>query len=128
MKITQKQIDIITSLPGPKRYEHFIKVAADQRCVWGLYNAGWALAGTDDGQHVFPLWPAYEYSSICTKNEWLEFKPKKIELDSLFDDLLPSLKERKTLIGVFYTPSDKGVIPNMDDFEKDLRHELSRIE
>ncbi len=128
MKINQKQIEAIVALPGPKRYEHFIKVAADQNCVWGLYSDGWALAGTEDGEPVFPLWPAREYAVLCSSGEWSGYEPKKIDLNDLFGSLLPSLKERKTLIGIFYTPSDKGILPAFDEFEDDLREELSNIE
>ncbi len=128
MKITQKQIEAIIALPGPKRYEHFIKVAADQGCVWGLYSDGWALAGTGEGEPVFPLWPAREYAALCAFGEWSGYEPKEIDLDELFEGLLPSLKERKTLLGIFYTPSDKGVLPTVDEFEHDLREELSKYD
>ena len=46
MKITNKQIEAVLKLDGPKRYSYFIKVAADQRSIWGLYDEGWALAAT----------------------------------------------------------------------------------
>jgi hypothetical protein len=36
--------------------------------------------------------------------------------------------EKGTLLGVFYTPKDKGVLPALEQFEEDLRAELSRIE
>jgi hypothetical protein len=128
MKITQKQIEAIIVLQGPKRYEHFIKVAADQRRVWGLYSDGWALASTNDSQTVFPLWPAREYAALCAVGEWAGYATREIDLDDLFEHLLPSLKERNTLLGVFYTPTDKGVLPILEEFECDLRAELAKIE
>jgi hypothetical protein len=128
MKITPKQIQSIVALPGQKRYEHFIKVAADQRRVWGLYRDGWALAGTAVGERVFPLWPAREYAELCADGDWAGYLPREIDLDELFDGLVPALRERGTQIAVFYTASDKGVIPDLHQFEADLRAELAKIE
>jgi hypothetical protein len=128
MKLTQKQIESVLLLPGPKRYENFIKVAADQRCVWGLFQEGWALSATNDGEPVFPVWPASEYASLCASGVWSRYEPKRINLDDFFNGLIPSLHERKTKLGVFYTPNDKGVIPELEQVEADLKAELSRIE
>ncbi len=128
MKITHKQIEAVLSLPGPKRYEHFVKVAADQRQIWGLHNNGWALAGTIDDGPVFPVWPAREYASLCATGDWAGYEPREIDLEEFFHALLPSLQERGTQLGVFYTPNNKGVIPTLEQIENDLKEELARIE
>jgi len=122
------KIEAILALPGPKRYAHFIKVAADQRCVWGLFSDGWALAGTDSGSQVFPLWPGREYAERSVSGLWAGYEPREIDLDTLFERLLPRLAESATLAGIFPTPEDKGVTPELDQLEADLRNELARIE
>ncbi|HEX4965404.1 MAG TPA: DUF2750 domain-containing protein [Thermoanaerobaculia bacterium] len=123
-----KQIEAILALPGPKRYSHFIKVAADERSVWGLFSDGWALAGTDDGGQVFPLWPGREYAERCASGSWAGYEPKEIDLDTLFERLIPRLVESATLVGIFPTPECEGVTPNLEQLEADLRNELARIE
>ena len=128
MKINPKQIEAVLALPGPKRYAHFIKVAADQRRVWGLFSDGWALAGTDDGKEAFPLWPAIEYAERCCSGSWAGYQPREIDLDTLFENLLPRLLDSGTLAAVFPTPADKGVTPDLRQFESDLRDELAKIE
>ena len=128
MNLTLNQIEAILALSGKRRYAHFIKVSADQHRVWGLYNEGWALAATVDEIPVFPVWPASEYATLCAIEDWAEYKPKEIDLDDFFEALLPSLRERKTLLGVFYTPSNKGVTPTLKQIENDLWEELARIE
>lgn len=128
MKISKRQIDAVLGLPGSKRYEHFIKVAVDQRSVWGLYAEGWALAGTAEGGPVFPIWPARDYAEICAVAEWQGYQPREIEMDDLLEALLPSLRDRKTKLGVFYTPKDKGILPDIDQFEGDIRAELEKVE
>ncbi|HEX7861231.1 MAG TPA: DUF2750 domain-containing protein [Verrucomicrobiae bacterium] len=128
MKITEAQLKAVTALAGPKRYSHFIKVVADQALLWGLYADGWALAATGEGQQVFPFWPGREYAQLCATGPWTEYQPEEIDLDDFLQELLPDLKEKNIAIGVFYTPTDKGIIPAFEELENDLRNELSRIE
>jgi len=128
MKINEQKMQNVLALPAPKRYAHFIKVAADQRKVWGLYSDGWALAETTDGKRVFPFWPAKEYASLCARDDWSGYEPKEIDLDTLFQILFPKLKESNTLVGVFPTPTEKGITPELDQIKADLHNELARIE
>ncbi len=128
MKINPKQLQAVLTLPGPKRYAHFIKVAADQRKVWGLFSDGWALAGTDDAKEAFPIWPAAEYAACCSSGAWAGYQPREIDLDTFFRNLIPKLVESRTLAAVFPTPSDKGVTPDLKRFEADLREELAKLE
>jgi hypothetical protein len=124
MEISQKQIESVIELSGRKRYEHFIKVVADWEEVWGLYHHGWALAATADGQEVFPVWPAKEYAVLCAEKEWAGYEPVSFPLADFIDELLPNLKNDGVLLGVFYTPLDKGVTPAVDQVVEDLNQEL----
>jgi len=118
----------VMALPAAKRYSHFIKVAADQRKVWGLYSDGWALAETAVGQRVFPVWPAREYAELCARDHWSGYEAREIDLDTLFEILIPKLKESGTVPGIFPTPNEKGVTPDFSQLESDLRNELTKIE
>ncbi len=124
MKINQKQIDAVIALPGQKRYETFIKIVADWEEVWGLFQEGWALAATDDQQPVFPLWPAKEYAQLCADKEWAGYEPTSFSLEDLMEELLPNLKDDGVLPGIFYTPTDNGVTPTVEQLLADLNEEL----
>lgn len=77
MKINDKKLQSVIALPAPKRYDHFIKVVADQEKIWGLYKDGWALAETDDdNSSVFPMWPAKEYAVLCAVGDWAGYEPE----------------------------------------------------
>lgn len=128
MKFTHQKVLAITNLPGPDRYSHFVKVAADLRSVWGLYQDGWALMRDSDGNSYFPLWPAEPYAAQCAASEWAGYQPREIDLDDLFDALIPKLLESDTGVAVFPTPGERGVTPAIEMLETDLRAELSRIE
>lgn len=124
MKVNPKQIEAVLALPGTTRFEHFIKVIADWREVWGLYEDGWALAAADDGTTVFPLWPAKEYAEVCAVNEWSGYEPRSISLSDFTELLLPKLKSDGVLPGVFFTPTSKGLTPSVDDLKSALEAEL----
>lgn len=119
-----KQIERVTALPAADRFKHFVKVIADQKEVWGLYQDGWALAAADDGATVFPMWPAKEYAEICAVDEWSKYEPRSIPLQIFCGELLPRLRMDGVLPGVFFTPTGKGVTPSIEELEAALKAEL----
>lgn len=129
MKISQKQLESVIALPGPKRYSHFVKVVADWETVWGLYQDGWALAATDnENRTVFPVWPAREYAELCVANGWENFEPTSMTLDEFMYELLPDLSDKGILPCIFYLPTDKGVVPTVEELLKDLDAELHKYD
>lgn len=124
MKVNSKQMEAVLALPGVKRFEHFIKVIADSQEVWGLYQDGWALAVADDGTTVFPLWPAKEYAQVCAANEWNGYESRSISLNDFTEVLLPKLQLDGVLPGIFFTPTNKGVTPSVDELKSALEAEL----
>ena len=128
MKTNDEKIRTISALPASKRYSHFIKVVADQGKAWGLFSDGWAIAETDDGKRAFALWPAKDFAERCALDEWADYEARDIDLHSLLGVLIPKLKESQTLAGVFPTPTEKGVTPDLEQLETDLRNELAKLE
>lgn len=124
MTISQKQIEAVLKLDSPARYHHFVKVVADREKVWGLDNDGWALAGSNDDEVVFPIWPEQEYAALCAVNEWSGFEPLSMTLDEFLANLLPQLKGDNVLLGVFYSPNDNGVVVPADRLNNDIHAEL----
>jgi hypothetical protein len=128
MTIKPQKFAAVIALPGPKRYEHFIKTVADRRKVWGLYDNGWALMGDSQGRQLFALWPDPEYALLKATGDWANFVPREIDLDDLLDIRLPEFRANGTGVAVFPVPSGHAVIPTLDEFEAHLREELSKIE
>jgi hypothetical protein len=55
-KVSRKEVDAVFALPGPDRYEHFVKRVADWEEVWGLASeGGWVMMGDSDGHQVHAL-------------------------------------------------------------------------
>jgi len=112
MKIDTRQVQAIVMLPGPQRYEYFVKRVAETGVVWSLFRQGWALAKKEDGTLVFPLWPDREFATICADYEWTGYEPASFSLDELVDELLPQLEQDGIVTGVFYTPGARDVMPS----------------
>jgi uncharacterized protein DUF2750 len=128
MKVNPKEIEALISSSGEKRYTYFVKRIVDWEEVWGLYNDGWALASTDDGQTIFPVWPAKEYAALCIKGMWSAFKPKVIPLDDFLVELIPNLRTDRVALGVFSTPEKTAVVPDLDQIKEDIVSEISKYE
>lgn len=128
MSVSQKQIEAILALPAPKRYSHFIKKAVGWKKVWALYNDGWAMSETSEGVLVFPIWPEREYAELCISGEWESYEPEPIDIDDVLGDMIPMLRERNILPGVFFTMHDGSVDIDVDRFEADLKLELAKYE
>jgi hypothetical protein len=126
MTVSAKQIEAILMLPSPKRYSHFIKKVVGWRKMWGLYSDGWAMSESPGGAAVLPLWPGKEYAQLCADGYWSTYEPKAIELDEALDNMLPMLRERGIQPGVFFVVDQGSVDVSLDEFERDLRAELSK--
>lgn len=126
MRVSERQIEAILSLPGEDRFKHFVKMVVDTEEAWGLYQDGWAMACTDDNQSVFLLWPSEEYARLCAVDEWESYQPRSIPLEDILEFLLPKLRQEGALPGVLYSPSGEGVTPSIEELEGSLREEMSR--
>ncbi|HEY6560412.1 MAG TPA: DUF2750 domain-containing protein [Polyangiaceae bacterium] len=123
---SEKEIQSVLNLHGPKRFQHFIKRVVDDETVWGLWRDGWALMADDDGRQVFPLWPAQEYADRCRTDDWSEYEPKAIPLKDLLEDLLVRFEPQNVMAGVFPTPAGKGLTVSPAELRAAIEEELER--
>lgn len=128
MTVNKKQIAAVIKLSPSKRYSHFIKKVVGWKKVWCLYNNGWAMSESNEGKYIFPMWPEKEYAEICISEDWKDYLAKSIELDEVLDSLIPMLKEKEILPGVFFTVKDGSVNVSVELLETDLRNELLKYE
>jgi hypothetical protein len=126
MTIDTKHVQAIVMLPGPQRYEYFVKRVVESGVVWSLFRQGWALAKKEDGALVFPLWSAREFAAICADYEWTGYEPQSFALSELVDELLPQLEQDGIATGVFYTPGARDVMPTAGLLRRDLLDEQRR--
>ena len=123
---SRKEIEAVTALAGPERYEHFIKIVVNFEEAWGLFEDGWAMAATDNDHSAFPLWPRAEYAQLCATGDWGACHPEAISLEDLLDDVLPTLAIEDIMPAIFMLPGGQAVTPTIDQLEEDLRTEMTR--
>ncbi len=121
---SDKEIEAVLRLPGPKRYSHFIKRVADMERLWGLWDEGWAMTADDQGRQLLPVWPHERYAALWAVGEWAAYVPKPIELKEWLERWIPGLEKDRILVAVFPTPDGKGVPVEPRRMENDLREEL----
>lgn len=109
MQLSDFELATVLAMPGPERYEYFVKQVAGGGKVWGLYRDGWALAGAGQ-QQVLPLWPNEQFAEMCAAGPWEGHLPASFSVQELLDVVLPKLAESALVPGIFYTPTDQGVI------------------
>ena len=125
---TEKEIQAVVALPGPKRYEYWIKKVADQQQVWSLWQDGWALSGDAAGHELVPVWPHPKYAALCATEQWANHVPKVIDLEAWLEHWIPGIEKDARLIAIFPVPTDKGTPVEPRRLESDLREELSQYE
>ena len=126
MTVNAKQMEAVLKLPAPVRYSHFIKKVVGWGKMWGLYSDGWAMSDAPDGKAVLPLWPERAYAERMIAGEWSTYEPRSIEIDEALDRMIPMLRERGILPGVFFDAELGSVDCTLDELENDLRAELSK--
>lgn len=126
--LSQKQIESILKLDGPRRYSHFVKHIVDCQQAWGLYCEGWAMGSDDNGNPTFQLWPAKEYATLCAYGLWAGYEPAEMPLDDLVEELLPKLHRDSVGVGIFRTPEGQSVMPTIKQLIADLKTEMERYD
>ncbi len=123
---SDQEMAAVLKLDGPIRFSHFVKRVVDTEQAWGLWQDGWALFADNDANQVFPLWPARAYAELCREGQWANYQAREIPLDDLLRDLIPRLTKQGVRLGVFPTPTGKGVLPSAEELALALREELEK--
>jgi hypothetical protein len=119
--LREQEVTAVCSLSADERVEYFIKRAVGYEEVWGLKEDGWKLSANSSGLKVFQVWPFDDYAKLCCVGEWAGCVPASMPLDLFLDTFVPNLNDQRIAVGVFYTPSDAGVLMPPYDLAKRMR-------
>lgn len=119
----EKEYQALLKCSGEKRYKYFIKKVVDYEEVWGLYDDGWAMTASDDGEMMIPLWPKKEFAEACALDEWKNYRAEKIELEEFIEQWIPTMKEEGYLPSIFWNNID-SVVVKVDTLRAHLEEEL----
>lgn len=128
MKLTDKEINAISSKSQDVRYSYSLKRIVDNDCLWILTTkAGHFISIHEEGLNMLPLWPFQEYAenyiSALSKDD--DYTTIGLNLEKFSDELIDSLCENGMAICVFpISEKDKGKIVSVNTFAEDLAVEL----
>jgi len=127
-KLNDKQLEEVLRLPGPIRYEYFIKRIADWGNLYSLQSdAGWALARNKAGSELLPVWPHSKFAELCRSGDWVDCRVVEIPLREWIDRISGILIARSVKVAVFPVPEGQGVIVEPERLLTDLRRETSNF-
>jgi Protein of unknown function (DUF2750) len=127
--VNDQEFRAVLKLPGSERYGYFVKRAASHGELWGLRSdEGWVVAGDDEGNPHFPVWPHARFAEACATGPWEGEKPVEIDVDEWLEGWLPNLERDGMRVAVFQTPEDHGVSVGTERLKRDLEDELSQFE
>lgn len=129
MIFLSKEVEIMKTKNNKERYVYFIKRVVDNESVWVLDDDGYALSSDDNGHDMLMLWPAREFATACTVDDWRSYQAKELSLEHLMNKLLPDLLSKNIKVGIFMVPStDNTPVLNSDNLFLDLESECQKYE
>ncbi|TZG00041.1 DUF2750 domain-containing protein (plasmid) [Chryseobacterium panacisoli] len=124
-----KEIENILRLEPIKRYEYFIKKAADFEQLWTIIDQdGDYVISEIDEFNLISFWPAEEFVTLYLERGWDDCKPIKLTLDDLKENIFDIINSENYLINVFPVNGKSGFVVNLEEFNRDLQEELDKIE
>ena len=127
-EVNDAEFTSVLALPGPRRYEYFVKRAASHGRLWGLRGErGWVIAEDDEGDQHFPVWPHPRFAQALATGQWSDAVPMAIDIDEWVDEWLPELDGDAMRVAVFQTPVDEGVGVSPQRMKRDLDTELEQF-
>ena len=125
----QEEIKSVSTLPGNERYQYLVSRIADWEEVWSVAKGnGWAIMCDDHRLELIPMWPSRAFASACCCNEWQDYAPRAIKLDTWLQKWLPGFSQEGRSIAVFPLPDDQGIIVSPDKLKSDLLEEIQQYE
>ena len=119
----------VTALSPSARMSYFIGKVADWEEVWSTAKEhGWSLMATDNGEEVFPLWPANAFASAYCVNDWSDHVPRSIALDEFLSKWLPGMHSESRRIAIFPISENKGIVVTADELKAFLTEALEVYE
>jgi len=127
MAAHHKKIENVLKLEPQARYDYFIRKVADFEVVWGLFDNGWATAGSANTTAV-PFWPEEDFARLCASAQWRGFTAKSIELNDFLERWLPGMQGEGRRCYIFSTPDEQGLLVLPEDLLGAIKQEREHYE
>lgn len=102
------------------RYQNFIQSVCEWEGVWGLYHNSWLLHRGESTALYCPLFTTREAAQSWGASIRTDHVPCAITLVELMENLMMEWRANGVVAGIAPTPSQKPVIVDLGQFERDL--------
>ncbi len=105
------------------RHQLFLSSTAGNHAAWGLKQGdGWATWSTVEGDRILPLWSERSGAEFCAEVTFPGYSIEHISLETLLDEMLPTLAELEFWIGTNLTSEMMGIDVPADQLAEMLRN------
>ncbi|WP_151977837.1 DUF2750 domain-containing protein [Acinetobacter soli] len=116
-----------TTLQPKELYKQFIESIVAQRQLMALYDDGWALCGTPNGQQAFAIWQNKGLAQLMIKGAWESYQTREIPLLSFVQEIIPYLREKNTLLSLNLTPEGQNILVRPEAMLLDIKNYLYQL-
>ena len=99
-----RSIDEAIHLPGPDRYDAFVRHVAKSQALWLVESPTSVLMfGDEEGRDIVPVWPTMSSAARSRSPEEVQegFAPQSVPLNVWLERSTASLIEENLFVGVF---------------------------
>lgn len=115
------------SLQPKELYKQFIETIVAQRQLMALYDEGWALCGTPNGQQAFAVWQNKGLAQLLIKGPWENYHTHEIPLLNFVQEIIPYLREKNTLLSLNLTPEGQNILVRPEAILLDIKNYLYQL-
>lgn len=123
-----KKVERVSAFSGQDRMAYFIRKVADFEAVWGAFENGWIMLGSDFNKHVIPLWPEKCFAQAWIDSKQLTAKPKKIDIALFLNRWVVGMEKDQTKICVFPVAGMSGVVIDSTSLSLLIQEEMNQYE
>lgn len=126
MALEQHQIDEISRYDEEKRLKYSVKTMVQERQIWILTDEhGCVMLNTEDEDCV-PVWPNQEFAEQWATGEWDNCKAEAISLNKWHSRWTYGLEDDELAVVVFPNQNEEGVVLFPDEFDFELKKQVSK--
>jgi hypothetical protein len=128
-KINEHEMQAVSSLNAPRRYEHFLKRIADWEEVWTLKSDdGFIGLGDEEGNKGIPFWPHPRHAEQYAAQLPTRYQATLIGLSDFINKWLSGMEKDGMKVFVFPVPDMQGLVVEPERVRADLSEELKLYE
>lgn len=126
--MNRKKTERVWALPAHDRLSYFIRKVTDFEELWGCFEDGWVVLGSEKNKQTVPFWPEREFAETYIENNKLSAEPKKIELNIFLERWIPGMEKDGAQIAVFPTILEESIILDPLSLKKLIEDEAGQYD